>query len=147
MEDRLIYNGNKLSLEYFDNLLSENVWKALATIYAGIHHQMKIILRYRFNKNEKGEFLGNHVEKWNIINKKYFTPLFKDLFAIGLIEENLKSKLAKFNKVRNDMLGHINIYEHVEPSDDEIKQICLEGIEIVKELDKIIHDIFFPKNN
>ncbi len=147
MEDALIYNGNKLSLEYFDKLINENVWKAFATIHAGIHHQMKIIMRYKFNKNEKGEFLGNHVEKWNIISRKYFAPLFKDLFAVGLINETLKSKLFNFNKARNDMMGHINIYEQIEPSDDEIRKVCLDGIEIVKELDKIIYDIFFPKVN
>ena len=144
MTERLIYNGNKLSIGYFDRLLNENVWKAFATIHAGIHHQMKIILRYKFNKNEKEEFIGNHEEKWNIIEKKYFAPLVKDLFVIGLIDESLKSKLTNFNDSRNKKLGHINIYEKTEPSDNEIKQICLQGIDIVKELDEIIHDIIFP---
>ncbi|MBI2546903.1 MAG: hypothetical protein HYW23_00465 [Candidatus Aenigmarchaeota archaeon] len=145
MEDRLLYNGNKLSLDYFDNLLKQNIWKAFATIHAGIHHQMKIILRYKFNKDENDQPLGNHPEKWNIVNKKYFAPLAKDLFILGIIKKDFEEEILRFNSDRNDKLGHINIYESAEPSDDEIKQICLNGVEIVKELDKIIHDTFFTQ--
>ena len=142
MEEKLLYNCNKLSLDYLNKLVETNAWKAFATIHAGIHHQLCMILRYKFKKDNS---LNLHKEKWNIIKKKYFAPLVNDLFVVGLIENPLKTKLLDFNTKRNQKLGHINIYEKIEIPDEEIKEICLDGIEIIKELDKIIETIFFKE--
>jgi len=95
----LLYTGNKLSLNYFNNLIETNIWKAFATIHWGIHHQLRIILRYKFNKDENGKPLSYHKEKWKIIEDKFFAPLVKDLFITGIIDEPLKGKPK--NKVLN----------------------------------------------
>lgn len=145
MKEELLYKCNKLSLDYFDNLMKQNVWKAFATIHSGIHHQLRIILRYKFAKNEKGEPLGNHPEKWKIIENKRFYNLVNDLFITGIITKDVKQKLLNFNSNRNKKLGHINIYEKSEISDDEIIKLCQQGLEIIKRLDKIIQNIFFTK--
>ncbi len=141
----MLYNCNKLSLKYFDELMKQNVWKAFAIIHSGIHHQMKIILRYKFRNNNAGKPLGYHPEKWNIITQKRFFGLLNDLFITGLITKELKEKIEIFNKNRNEKIGHINVYDGTEISDEEIKEICMQGIDIIKDLDKVIQGIFFPK--
>ena len=144
MKKELYYVGNKLSLEYFDNLINSNVWKAFATIHSGVHQQLRIILRYKYNKDKRGKPLGYHKEKWNIILRKTFDNLIKDLFIIGIIEEPLKTKLIHFNLARNKLLGHIDIYERTEVDDKEIEKICILGLEICILLDEIIKKIFNP---
>lgn len=143
----LLYTGNKLSLNYFNNLIETNGWKAFATIHAGMHHQLRIILRYKFNKDEKDKPLGHHEEKWKIIKNKYFSPLVKDLFITGIIDKSLKNKLLNFNNERNKQLGHINIYDSKEVPDEKIKQLCESGIEICVALDDIIKSsLFLPSH-
>ncbi|MBI4152218.1 hypothetical protein HY495_00775 [Candidatus Woesearchaeota archaeon] len=141
----LLYTGNKLSLNYFNNLIETNIWKAFATIHAGIHHQLRIILRYKFDKDENGKPFGNHKEKWKIIEDKSFAQILRDLFITGIIDEPLKNKLSNFNNKRNRQLGHINIYDGKEVSDEEIKELCKSGIEIGVSLDDIIKLILFRK--
>lgn len=142
----LLYTGNKLSLNYFNDLIEKNVWKTFAIIYAGMHRQLRIILRYKFNKDENGKPFGHHQEKWKIIENKLFAPLVKDLFITGIIDEPLKSKLLNFNNKRNKKLGHINIYDGKEISDEEIKELCENGIDICIALDNIIKSILFNKS-
>jgi hypothetical protein len=145
MVERLLYNCNKLSLEYFDKILNENVWKAFTTIHAGIHHQMRFILWYKSIKNNEIASSTHPNKKWDLIYDKRFAGIVNDLFITGAIDENFKGKILTFNTHRNRKIGHIDIYEAKEPSDEEIRQICLEGIEIIKGLDEIIHNILFPK--
>lgn len=97
--------------------------------------------RYKFNKNDKGEPLGNHPEKWKIIENKQFHGLVNDLFITGCITRDFKEKLLNFNRYRNKKLGHIDVYEHAEVPDKEVKKLCLDGLELVKDLDKIIQYI------
>ena len=44
ISDDFIYTiDKKLSKKYFEGLIKENVWKALAVIHAGVQHQMEFI--------------------------------------------------------------------------------------------------------
>jgi len=145
MSGKLLYNGNKLDLEYFKELMEVNVWKAFATIHSGIHHQMKIILLYHSKGNRNRDFFKHYRKRWKIIKRKMFHPLLNDLFVCGIINDNLHQEIADFNTNRNRKLGHINIYEKVEVPDKQIRTLCERGVKISKELDKILSSVLFSK--
>ena len=140
-EERFIYNIKGISLEYFQELVNSNVWKAFAIIYAGIHHQMKIILVY---KDKIKVSTNNHAKRWTIINNKSFFQCIDDLYIIEAINDELHQELKEFNTNRNKKLGHLDAYQKLDISDETINNICLHGIKLSKKLDKIIHSIFFP---
>ncbi len=146
MEERWIIKIGKLDLEYLDGLLNKNVWKAFTTIHAGIHQQMKTILVYKFKKHEEGVAFGaGNSEKSKFLKDRRFFELMNYLFVTGIIEEGFRKKIEDFNIGINKKLAHIDVYEKTETSDEDIKKLCLDGIEIIKELDKILQEIFFGK--
>ncbi|HLC50140.1 MAG TPA: hypothetical protein VJI97_01815, partial [Candidatus Nanoarchaeia archaeon] len=87
---------------------------------------------------------NDHVKRWKFINEKKFGTCINDLYIIEAINEGLWSRLKSFNAKRNSELGHINLYERrEEPSNEEIKKHCLEGVEIAKLLDGVIRNCVF----
>lgn len=142
MEERFVYNIGGLSLEYFNTLIKENVWKAFAVIHAGIHHQMKIILTYYKDKVKTSA--NNHEIRWNLIDKKTFSQCIDDLYIIEAIGDKLREELKRFNTDRNNKLAHLDPYKKREINNEELKKVCDEGVEIARQLDKVIHDCFFP---
>lgn len=149
MKEGWMINIGKIDLEYLDRLLNQSVWKAFATIHAGIHNQMKLIILFKFKKQEKGVAFGDFrsSKKWEFLKdkKREFSELANYLFVTGIIEEDFRDEILKFNKHRNTKLGHINIYAENEISDEDIKKLCLDGIKIIKELDEIFQEILFGK--
>ncbi|MBI2657715.1 hypothetical protein HYX08_03395 [Candidatus Woesearchaeota archaeon] len=146
MSDDFIYRiDKKLSKKYFEELIKENIWKALAVIHAGIHHQMRMIHHIHKFKTEK--LLINNPEKtWAFIQKKKFSQITIDLYTIGLINDDLMEKIKGFNTMRNHKLGHIDIYSISNiPSDKDIEEVCKKGMEVAIELDGVIHSILFSK--
>ncbi len=142
-----MFEIGELDLEYLDRLINQNVWKAFATIHAGIHEQMRVILLYRFQKTKKGVAFGvGNPEKRKFLNDndRGFFELANYLFVTEIIEEDFRDEILKFNKSRNKKLGHINVYK-TEISDEDVKELCLDGIAIMGKLDEIIQDIFFGK--
>ena len=142
MEERFIYNIGGLSLEYFNTLIKENIWKAFAVIHTGIHHQMKIILTYY--KHKVKTLVNNHEISWKFIDKKTFSQCIDDLYISEAIGDKLREELKRFNTDRNNKLAHLDPYKKREITNEELKKVCEGGVEVARQLDKVIHDCFFP---
>jgi len=137
MEEKLLYSCNKLSVGYFNRLIEENIWKAFLHIHSGLHHQIRIFLWQEAN-------LGNLTKPWDKFSDTYFGTLTNELKG-KVLDETLVADLKKFNQDRVEKFAHIDVYKKKELSDEEIKNLCKVGLNLLSRMDEEIKNIIFDK--
>lgn len=146
-----------------ENLIESNCWKAFVWIHILLHRQMYMIYYYGTQRkplgytkinlklNEQGyasesiklNDVGEHNEKWGILteNVRFFGTLKNLCYSSSLINKNIYKELTDYNNYRNEKIGHPNTNEHLVP-DEDVKELCKNGLKIVKELDGIYLELF-----
>ena len=141
---------NKPRLEYLQNLIDGNPWKAFVFIHATLGCQMRYTLYFLPKAYQLGKIFSYQTKfgeeyyslRWNKIIEMPFMALVNALVVACVIDQTLRDKLINFNKDRNKMVAHIGEGKVVR--DTTIRKSCLKGFEYVKEMNDVIRRIFFP---
>jgi hypothetical protein len=128
---------------YLQKMIEDNPYKAFVVIHATLQSQMRFALCYDKRERLRGDDFG---KKWRLLGTyQYFGQLTKICFITGLIDSKLFDRLNTFNRDRNDLIGHIDPRATEDISDDQVKRICEQGLELVKELRARIMDVLFGR--
>ena len=141
----------KSYLQFLQNQIDTNPWKAFVIIHATLENQMRYILyflpkAYKIEKifSSQTKFgKGYYPLRWKkIIGMRSFAALVDTLLVICAIDQTLRENLMNFNNDRNKMVAHLG--ERKVVRDTTIRKSCLKGFELVKEMNDVIRRIFFP---
>lgn len=150
----------KKTIDEIKTLIETNCWKSMFWIHSLLLTQLQYLFYYtnqvkqlghknvdlRLNKEgfAKAEIklddVEEHNKKWRKMEERLRSmDMAIDLcYARSLIDDEYEN-LKKFNKFRNKKMGHPTVSEYL-PSDEEIKEICKLGLDIVEKLDLKINN-------